>query len=67
MNIVPGSKKAENVKSSLIDEGLWSHYLEGIVPDAEVFSKCQVLALLGTMRMWASISSKWNNPEPELF
>ena len=27
MNIVPGSKKAENVKSSLIDEGLWSQYL----------------------------------------
>ena len=68
MNIVPGSKKAENVKSSLIDEGLWSQYLEvGIGPDAEVFSKCQVLASVGNnANVGLHPSSKWNNPEPEI-
>ena len=68
LNIVPGSKKAEEIKSSLIKEGLWSQYLEvGIGPDAEVFSKCQVLASVGSnANVGLHPSSKWNNPEPEI-
>ena len=67
-NIVPGSEKAEKIKSSLIDEGLWSQYLEvGIGPDAEVFSKCQVLASVGSNAyVGLHPTSKWNNPEPEI-
>jgi fumarylacetoacetate (FAA) hydrolase family protein len=63
-----GSPEAAKVKAALIDEGVWSQYLEvGIGPDAEVFSKAQVLASVG----WgASVGlhpiSRWNNPEPEI-
>lgn len=47
-NITPGSDEAAAVKAALIDEGLWSQYLEiGIGPDAEVFSKAQVLSAVG--------------------
>ena len=67
-NLVPGSKKADEVKAALMDEGLWSQYLEvGIGPDAEVFSKAQPMSSVG----WgADIGlhpvSSWNNPEPEV-
>jgi fumarylacetoacetate (FAA) hydrolase family protein len=63
-----GSPEAAKVKAALIEVGVWSQYLEvGIGPDAEVFSKAQVLASVG----WgASVGlhpiSKWNNPEPEI-
>jgi fumarylacetoacetate (FAA) hydrolase family protein len=63
-----GSPQAAKVKAALIEVGVWSQYLEvGIGPDAEVFSKAQVLASVG----WgASVGlhpiSKWNNPEPEI-
>ncbi|CAN7281367.1 fumarylacetoacetate hydrolase family protein [Pararhizobium sp. LjRoot255] len=63
-----GSPEAAKVKAALIEEGVWSQYLEvGIGPDAEVFSKAQVLASVG----WgASVGlhpiSRWNNPEPEI-
>ncbi len=63
-----GSPEAARVKAALIEEGVWSQYLEvGIGPDAEVFSKAQVLASVG----WgASVGlhpiSRWNNPEPEI-
>lgn len=63
-----GSPEAAAAKKALIAEGLWSQYLEvGIGPDAEVFSKAQVLSSVG----WgADIGlhpvSKWNNPEPEV-
>lgn len=66
--IVPGSDKAMQVKQVLIDEGLWSQYLEvGIGPDAEVFTKAQPTSSVG----WgASVGlhpmSSWNNPEPEI-
>ncbi|WP_136661277.1 fumarylacetoacetate hydrolase family protein [Nitratireductor sp. XY-223] len=67
-NIVPGSDDAAEVKEALISEGLWSQYLEvGIGPDAEVFSKAQVLSSVG---FGADIGlhpiSTWNNPEPEV-
>ncbi len=67
-DIVPGSDAAAKVKEALISEGLWSQYLEvGIGPDAEVFSKAQVLSSVG---FGAEIGlhpiSTWNNPEPEV-
>ncbi|MBO9475873.1 fumarylacetoacetate hydrolase family protein [Shimia sp. R10_1] len=67
-NIVPGSEAAQQVKQALLKEGLWSQYLEvGIGPDAEVFSKAQVLSSVG---LGADIGlhpiSTWNNPEPEV-
>ncbi|MBN9075947.1 MAG: fumarylacetoacetate hydrolase [Rhizobiales bacterium 65-79] len=67
-NLVPGSGEAAKVKAALIEEGLWSQYLEvGIGADAEVFSKAQIMSSVG----WgASVGlhpvSRWNNPEPEI-
>ena len=63
-----GSPEAAKVKAALIDEGVWSQYLEvGIGPDAEVFTKAPILSSVG----WgADVGihpiSKWNNPEPEV-
>ena len=47
---------------------LWSQYLEvGIGPDAEVFSKAQILSSVGAnMEVGLHPISKWNNPEPEI-
>jgi fumarylacetoacetate (FAA) hydrolase family protein len=66
--LVPGSDNAKKIKTILIKEGLWSQYLEvGIGPDAEVFSKAQVLSAVGhKARIGLHPSSKWNNPEPEV-
>lgn len=67
-NIVPGSPEAAKVKQALIAEGVWSQYLEvGIGPDAEVFSKSQVLSSVGAgAEVGLHPISKWNNPEPEI-
>ena len=67
-DIRPGSGEAARVKAALIAEGLWSQYLEvGIGPDAEVFSKAQVLSAVGTgAQIGLHPSSRWNNPEPEI-
>lgn len=68
LDIVPGSNEARQVKEALVEEGLWSQYLEvGIGPDAEIFTKAQPMASVG----WgADIGihpiSIWNNPEPEI-
>lgn len=64
----PGSKEAERLKEVLIAQGSWSQYLEvGIGPDAEIFTKSQPMACVGT-GMDAGIHpiSTWNNPEPEV-
>lgn len=67
-NLRAGSPEAARAKEALVEEGLWSQYLEvGIGPDAEVFSKAQVLSSVG----WGAAVglhpvSKWNNPEPEV-
>jgi fumarylacetoacetate (FAA) hydrolase family protein len=67
-NIKAGSPEAAKVKQALIEEGIWSQYLEvGIGPDAEVFTKSPVLSSVG----WgADVGlhpiSTWNNPEPEI-
>lgn len=67
-NITPGSPQASQVKRALIAEGLWSQYLEvGIGPDAEIFSKAQVLSAVGWgAPVGLNPKSVWNNPEPEI-
>ena len=67
-NIRVGSDEAMRLKDLLIAEGLWSQYLEvGIGPDAEVFSKAQVLSAVGTgAEVGLHPISTWNNPEPEV-
>lgn len=64
----PGSAEAAKLKDVLIAQGTWSQYLEvGIGPDAEIFTKAQPMASVGT-GMDAGIHpiSNWNNPEPEV-
>ncbi|HTK71279.1 MAG TPA: fumarylacetoacetate hydrolase, partial [Croceibacterium sp.] len=47
--VVPGSREAADLKQALIEEGMWSQYLEvAIGPDAEVFSKSPVLSTVGS-------------------
>ncbi|QDY71021.1 fumarylacetoacetate hydrolase family protein (plasmid) [Qingshengfaniella alkalisoli] len=67
-NLKAGSPEAMKVKEALIQEGLWSQYLEvGIGPDAEVFSKGQTLSSVGFgAEVGLHPISKWNNPEPEV-
>ena len=66
--VKPGSPEAAELKSVLIEEGLWSQYLEvAIGKDAEIFTKAPVLASVG----WGDLvgvrsDSAWNNPEPEV-
>jgi fumarylacetoacetate (FAA) hydrolase family protein len=65
--LVPGSAEAMALKQSLIEKKSWSQYLEvGIGPDAEIFTKSQVMSAVG---FGADIGihpiSSWNNPEPE--
>jgi fumarylacetoacetate (FAA) hydrolase family protein len=64
----PGSAEAEALKQVLIGQGAWSQYLEvGIGPDAEIFTKCQPMAAIGTgMDAGIHPNSNWNNPEPEV-
>jgi fumarylacetoacetate (FAA) hydrolase family protein len=64
----PGSKEAASLKHALIAQGMWSQYLEvGIGPDAEIFSKTQPMAAVGTgMDAGFHPISTWNNPEPEV-
>jgi fumarylacetoacetate (FAA) hydrolase family protein len=56
------------LKAVLIDEGLWSQYLEvAIGPDAEIFSKAPVLSSVGWGQpVGVRSDSNWNNPEPEV-
>ena len=64
----PGSPEAMALKQVLIDKGVWSQYLEvGIGPDAEIFTKGQVLCAVGTgAEAGLHPVSTWNNPEPEV-
>jgi len=66
--VVPGSERAAELKRLLIEEGIWSQYLEvGIGPDAEIFTKGQPLSTVGTGAAIGVLSSStWNNPEPEV-
>jgi fumarylacetoacetate (FAA) hydrolase family protein len=64
----PGSAEAARLKDVLIQQGAWSQYLEvGIGPDAEIFTKAQPMAAIGTgMNAGVHPKSFWNNPEPEV-
>ncbi|TCP79737.1 fumarylacetoacetate (FAA) hydrolase family protein [Pseudomonas putida] len=66
--IVPGSAQAEALRKVLVEQGLWSQYLEvGIGPDAEVFTKAQPLSAVGHgAAIGIHPKSSWNNPEPEV-
>jgi fumarylacetoacetate (FAA) hydrolase family protein len=67
-NLKAGSDEAAKVKAALIEEGVWSQYLEvGIGPDAEVFSKAQPMSSVGYgAEVGLHPISRWNNPEPEI-
>jgi fumarylacetoacetate (FAA) hydrolase family protein len=67
-DLKPGSVEAQRVKQVLIDQNLWSQYLEvGIGPDAEIFTKAAPLSSLGTgTTIGIHSDSSWNNPEPEI-
>lgn len=67
-SIVPGSAEAERLKVTLVQNDLWSQYLEvAIGPDAEIFTKCPVLASVGWgQAVGVRSDSSWNNPEPEV-
>jgi fumarylacetoacetate (FAA) hydrolase family protein len=66
--VVPGSPEAAALKAALIEDGLWSQYLEvAIGPDAEVFTKAPVLSTVGYgATIGVRSDSHWNNPEPEV-
>jgi len=63
-----GSPQAMELKKVLIEKGAWSQYLEvGIGPDAEIFTKSQVMSSVGHgMEAGLNPVSTWNNPEPEV-
>ena len=67
-SVVPGSDGAARLKDALIEEGLWSQYLEvAIGPDAEIFTKTAPLASVGHgAEIGVRSDSTWNNPEPEV-
>jgi fumarylacetoacetate (FAA) hydrolase family protein len=67
-SLKPGSSEAAALKRKLIEKGLWSQYLEvSIGPDAEIFTKAQVMSSVGTgMDAGLHPISSWNNPEPEV-
>jgi fumarylacetoacetate (FAA) hydrolase family protein len=67
-SVVPGSEGAARLKDALIEDGLWSQYLEvAIGPDAEIFSKAAPLASVGWgAEIGVRSDSSWNNPEPEV-
>ncbi|HZZ90798.1 MAG TPA: fumarylacetoacetate hydrolase family protein [Caulobacteraceae bacterium] len=64
----PGSDAAMQLKTALIERGLWSQYLEvGIGPDAEIFTKAQPMSAVGCgAQIGLHPNSAWNNPEPEV-
>ncbi|MES2120753.1 MAG: fumarylacetoacetate hydrolase family protein [Pseudomonadota bacterium] len=67
-SVVPGSDGAARLKDALIEDQLWSQYLEvAIGPDAEIFTKTAPLASVGWgAEVGVRSDSSWNNPEPEV-
>jgi fumarylacetoacetate (FAA) hydrolase family protein len=63
-----GSPEAMALKKVLMEKGAWSQYLEvGIGPDAEIFTKSQIMSAVGHgMEAGLNPVSTWNNPEPEV-
>jgi fumarylacetoacetate (FAA) hydrolase family protein len=67
-SVVPGTPEAAALKQALIEDGMWSQYLEvAIGPDAEIFTKAPVLSTVGHgAEIGVRSDSSWNNPEPEI-
>ena len=67
-SVVPGSPDAARLKEVLLEQGVWSQYLEvGIGPDAEIFTKAQPMSSVGLGdEVGIHPKSAWNNPEPEI-
>jgi fumarylacetoacetate (FAA) hydrolase family protein len=67
-DIKPGSEAAARLKEVLLAQNMWSQYLEvGIGPDAELFTKSQVMSAVGLgAEVGIHPGSAWNNPEPEI-
>ena len=67
-DLKPGSPEAMRLKQVLIEQKMWSQYLEvGIGPDAEIFTKAPILAAVGSGNaIGIHPGSSWNNPEPEV-
>ena len=63
-SVVPGSEAAARLKEALIEDGLWSQYLEvAIGPDAEIFTKTAPLASVGWgAEIGVRSDSSWNKP-----
>lgn len=67
-SVRPGSDAAARLKEVLIADGMWSQYLEvAIGPNAEIFTKAQILSAVGWgAHVGVRSDSHWNNPEPEV-
>ena len=67
-SVVPGTRRGGALKEALIEDGMWSQYLEvAIGPDAEIFTKTAPLASVGWgAEIGVRSDSSWNNPEPEV-
>lgn len=67
-SVKPGSREADEIKRVLVAQGAWSQYLEvGIGPDAEIFTKSQVMSAVGLgAEVGLHPKSSWSNPEPEI-
>ena len=67
-SVKPGSPESAKLKEVLLAQGMWSQYLEvGIGPDAEIFTKAQVMSAVGSgCPVGIHPGSAWNNPEPEV-
>jgi len=67
-SVRPGSSEAARLKDVLVEQGMWSQYLEvGIGPDAEIFTKSQPMSAVGVgVEVGIHPNSEWNNPEPEI-
>ena len=67
-SVRPGSPEAARLKDVLVEQGMWSQYLEvGIGPDAEIFTKSQPMSAVGVgVEVGIHPNSEWNNPEPEI-
>jgi fumarylacetoacetate (FAA) hydrolase family protein len=67
-SVSPGTEAAARLKDALLEDGLWSQYLEvAIGPDAEIFTKTAPLASVGWgAEIGVRSDSSWNNPEPEV-
>lgn len=67
-DLEPGSPAAERARRLLIEDGLWSQYLEvAIGPDAEIFTKAQPMSAVGCGAcIGVHPASTWSCSEPEI-